>query len=529
MRTRDGGRDASGHNGPVTAAGSRPVRLGALAEAFSLTPHEPPAGWSEIAVTGVRADNRRIRPGDLFAGHAGAHVHGARFAPAAVRSGASAVLTDPEGLAELTSSGGPGVPVLLADDVPALLGRLAAQVYGRPAEAMRTFAVTGTNGKTTTTYMLEHALAALGRTTGLIGTVEVRVAGRSEPAVLTTPQPADLQALLADMVGAGVSDLAMEVSSHALGLGRVDPVVFDVAGFTNLTQDHLDYHGTLEDYFAAKASLFNPDRSRCAVVLVDDEWGRRLAGQCARDSGELITVSTTGVPADWQAGEITADGAFTLTHRDGERLRTRTGLPGTFNVANAALAAVMLLASGVPTAELASALAGADGMTPVVPGRMEQLAETPRVVVDFAHNPGALAEAIAALRPSTTGRLVLVVGATGSRDTGKRPEMARVAVDSADAVIITDDDPHDEPAAGIRAELLAAARAHAPYADVREVGDRAEAIRLAVAEAGPRDTVLVAGRGHETIQEIAGVEHHLDDREEVRGALADRAGGGGRS
>ncbi|MFC7405354.1 UDP-N-acetylmuramoyl-L-alanyl-D-glutamate--2,6-diaminopimelate ligase [Georgenia alba] len=514
---------------------AQPARsLGDLAAAFELAPAPgSPPGWQAVTVHGVRADNRRVTPGDLFAGHVGGHVHGARFAGAAVDAGAVAVLTDPAGLDLL---GGPeqarGVPVLVAQDVPAVLGPLAAAVYGRPAETLRTFAVTGTNGKTTTAYMLEHALRALGRTTGLIGTVEVRVAGRGQPAALTTPQPADLQALLADMVGAGVQDLAMEVSSHALGLGRVDPVVFDVAGFTNLTQDHLDFHGTLEDYFAAKASLFTSARSRRGVVLVDDDWGRRLAQVCERERpGDVVTVSTTDADADWRAEPHDADWRaephdtdFRLVHRDGTTLRTSTGLPGRFNVANAALAAVMVLTSGVAPGDLEPALAAAGGLTPTVPGRMEELSTRPRVVVDFAHNPGALAQAVEALRPTTAGRLVLVFGATGSRDTAKRPEMAQVAVDGADRVIVTDDDPHDEPAEQIRAEVLAAARAHAPGADVREVADRAEAIRVAVLEADPADTVLVAGRGHETVQEISGVDHHLDDREEVRAALALRGG-----
>ncbi|WP_418606917.1 PASTA domain-containing protein [Georgenia sp. SUBG003] len=259
-----------------------PRRLAELVGAYPLTVvGEGGGGWENVTVRGVRADNREITGGELFAAHTGGHVHGARFARAAVDAGAAAVLTDPEGR-ELLSAGDPlGVPVLVADDVPALLGELAAALYGRPADRLGTFAVTGTNGKTTTVFMVEHALRALGRRTGLIGTVELRVGDRAVPATLTTPQPADLQALLATMVAEDVDDLVMEVSSHALALHRVDPVVFDVAGFTNLTQDHLDFHETLEDYFDAKADLFTPARSRRGVVLVDDEWGRRLAERSA--------------------------------------------------------------------------------------------------------------------------------------------------------------------------------------------------------------------------------------------------------
>ncbi|WP_098482683.1 UDP-N-acetylmuramoyl-L-alanyl-D-glutamate--2,6-diaminopimelate ligase [Georgenia soli] len=510
-----------------------PRRLGDLVGPFPLTVAGAGGpGWADVTVRGVRADNREIAGGELFAAHTGGHVHGARFARAAVDAGAAAVLTDPAGERLLAGDDPLGVPVLVADDVPALLGELAATLYDRPADRLGTFAVTGTNGKTTTVFMLEHALRALGRRTGLIGTVELRVGEHAVPATLTTPQPADLQALLATMVAEEVDDLVMEVSSHALALHRVDPVVFDVAGFTNLTQDHLDFHATLDEYFDAKAELFTPARSRRGVVLVDDDWGRRLAERSATvHPGAVVTLAVhdgTFEDPDWRVREVAADGtgtAFTLVHRDGRTLRTRTGLPGDFNVANAALAAAMVLESGVDPATLGDALAAAGGLSPQVPGRMEQLADAPRVIVDFAHNPGALDKALAALRPTTKGRLVLVFGATGSRDRSKRPEMARVAVDGADVVVVTDDDPHDEPAEQIRAEVLAAARVHVPDATVREIGSRSEAIRTVVLEAGEDDTVLVAGRGHETVQEIAGVDHHLDDREEVRAALVQRAGG----
>ncbi|RPF27916.1 UDP-N-acetylmuramoylalanyl-D-glutamate--2,6-diaminopimelate ligase [Georgenia muralis] len=521
----DGRRRAGGNNGAVTAspddplrpAAPAPRRLGDLAGAFALSPAGPGEGWACVEVTGVSADNRLVRGGELFAAHAGAHVHGARFVPAAVAAGARAVLTDPAG-AELLAAADPGVPVLVTPDVPALLGRLAADLYGHPGRALGTFAVTGTNGKTTTAFMVDHALRSLGRRTGLIGTVEVRVGDRAVPATLTTPQPADLQALLAAMVADGVDDLVMEVSSHALALGRVDPLVYDVAGFTNLTADHLDFHGDLEGYYAAKASLF--DISRTGVVVADDRWGRRLAAE----TGDAVAALTTGPGGDWTVTGVEADAtgsAFTLAHRDGRSLRTRTDLPGAFNVANAALAAAMVLTSGVAPAELEDALAGAGGLSPQVPGRMEQLGDRPRVVVDFAHNTDALVQALAALRPTTTGRLHVVIGAAGDRDRAKRPEMGRAAVDGADTVIVTDDDPHDEPAAQIRAEVLAGTTGAA----VREIADRAEAIRTAVLEAADDDTVLVAGRGHETVQEVAGVDHHLDDREEVRAALALRAGG----
>lgn len=550
-----------------------PVTLGALADAHALVlaPGAPGASgtgaasgttWRDLPVSGVRQDNRQIRGGELFVAVPGLHVHAARFAAAAAAAGAVAVLTDAEGA---TLAAGVPVPVLTpADGRPetliALLGALAADICGHPARRLTGFAVTGTNGKTTVAYMVDHILTSLGRTTGLVGTVEVRIAGRGEPAVLTTPQAVDLQTMLATMVDAGVTDLTMEVSSHALALGRVDTVRYAVAGFTNLTQDHLDFHPTFEDYFAAKAALFDAARTGRAVVLLDDAWGRRLHREIAerRGPGEAVplavfpddpdaarpartdgwwvesvrevaartagTGGTSDAPRQGPA-EPRARSEFTVRHADGRVLHTETDLPGAFNVANAALAAVMVIESGVPVARVQAALDAHGGVSPRVPGRMEVLAEQPRVIVDFAHNPGALAAALETLRPSTSGRLVVLFGAAGERDRAKRPDMGRLAVLGADEVIVTDDDPHDEPADQIRAEVLAGtvevpdARADV----VREIVPREAAILCAVLQARDEDTVLVAGRGHETVQDLAGVAHPLDDRVEVRSALARRA------
>ena len=497
-----------------------------------------------VVVTGVGADNRTVAPGDVFVALPGAHVHGARFAPDAVAAGAVAVVTDAAGVALLAGSG-LTVPVLAVDDPRAVLGTLAARAYGEPTAHLATFAVTGTNGKTTTTYVLDAVLSALGRTTGLVGTVEIRSAGRVVPSALTTPEAADLQAMLATMVDDGVKALAMEVSSHALALHRVDPVVYDVAGFTNLSQDHLDFHGTLEAYFEAKATLFTPAHARRgAVVVPADGDGRAWALRLLDDATvPVVPVRLPGAQAPgtgWTVAEVTqaADGqGLVLVHDDGRRLATRTTLPGPFNVANVALALAMVVESGVDVAVLEAALERAGGVAPAVPGRMETVsgATGPRVVVDFAHNPDALGLALDALRPTTAGRLVVVFGATGERDTGKRPTMGRVAVERADVVVVTDDDPHGEDPAAIRAAVLEGARAaldaqagqHRAAAGGRtvtlvEVAPRADAIRDAVLGAADDDTVLVAGRGHEIWQEIDGVNHPLDDRVEARAALAAR-------
>lgn len=508
-------------NCPPDAGAPTPPTLAGLRRRFALRTDQD---IGDRHLTGVHLDNRMVRPGDLFAALPGAKTHGAQFAAQAIEQGAVAVLTDDDGARRI---GPAGVPVLIADDPRGVLGAIAAWIHHEPATRLGMYAVTGTNGKTTTTYLVEYLLRALGRQTGMIGTVELKIGADRTPARLTTPEAPALHQLLADMETAGVDDVVMEVSSHALALHRVDGVGYDVVGFTNLTQDHLDFHGDLEGYYRAKAALFTPQRARRGVVLVDDAYGRRLATEAGI---EVVTVSATGADADWQIQErdqISGGSAFTLRHRSGEQLRTSVGLPGGFNVANAALALVMVIEAGVPPGELAEVLPA--GLAPAVPGRMERVAEAPRVLVDFAHNTDALREAMAALRADTAGRLFVIFGATGERDAGKRGAMGRVAIEEADVVIVTDDDPHDEDPATIRRQVMSGALTALTEAQRRgrsvelyEIAPRQTAIRRAVRFAAAADTVLVAGRGHETWQEIAGVDHYLDDRQEVRAAMADR-------
>jgi len=503
-------------------------RVQDLARTFGL---ETDLASPDVVVNSVASDNRAVADGDLFVALPGAHAHGARFAADAVARGARAVLTDADG-AQLLAGAAVGVPVLVADDPRAVLGPVAAWVYGSPAEQLMTFGVTGTNGKTTTTYQLDHLLRALGWKSGLIGTVEMRSGDRVLPSRLTTPEAADLQALLAAMREDEVRTLAMEVSSHALALHRVDGIQFGVVGFSNLSQDHLDFHGDLPAYFETKARLFTPEHARRGVVVIDDAWGERMA-DAAQVPVATVRTHGEGRAADWTVSDVEPHGtgsAFTVTHTDGRSLRTSTSLPGTFNVANAALAVVMVLEGGAHLDDVREALAAGDGLSATVPGRMEVVgAHEPRVIVDFAHNADALALALDALRPTTRGRLVVVFGATGDRDKGKRPVMGATAVERADVVVVTDDDPHGEDASAVRAEVLAGAHAAQEAAadagrsvTVLDVSPRAEAIRRAVLEAAGEDTVLVAGRGHETIQEVGGVDHELDDRVEARTALSQR-------
>ncbi|MCX6397785.1 MAG: UDP-N-acetylmuramoyl-L-alanyl-D-glutamate--2,6-diaminopimelate ligase [Propionibacteriales bacterium] len=465
-----------------------------------------------VVLTGVSLSSQRVRPGDLYAALPGARVHGASYAADAVTAGAAAVLTDQAGL-DLIGDG--AVPVLVATDPRGLLGDLAAGLYGNPAESMTLLAVTGTQGKTTTTRLLESGLERAGLRAAVIGTVGTRIAGQDVKTVLTTPEAPDLHALFAVMREHEVQACAMEVSSHALVMGRVDGVVFDVAAFVNLGRDHLDFHADLEEYFAAKASLFTPQRARLGLTNVDDEFGRRLL---AVADIEMRTFSPSGAEADWRAEdvELRPEGSrFTVVAPDGRRIPAGVPLTGAFNVANALVAVALAAEGGFDPVAVAAGIAGSDG----VPGRLERIdaGQDFLAVVDYAHKPDALEAALAALRPLTAGRLILVLGAGGDRDTGKRPLMGAIGARDADVFIVTDDNPRSEDPAAIRAAVLGGA---AGAAEILEIGDRGAAIAHALAVAGPGDTVLVAGKGHETGQEIAGVVHPFDDRDAVRSALA---------
>ena len=495
-------------------------------------------------IVGIASDNRELVPGEVFAALPGFQVHGARFASDAAQRGAAAILTDDDGAAISADLGVPReVPVLVAENVRQHFGPIAAHIYDAPAEQMTTFAVTGTNGKTTTAYLLQHLLMALGLKAGLIGTVEMRSGTHVLPSKLTTPDAADLQAILATMAEDDVQGLAMEVSSHALAMHRVDGVIYSVAGFTNLSQDHLDYHNTLEEYFAAKASLFTPEHATRGVILIDDEWGRKLAEIATIPVVTLRTPYDKAPPddlkpdVDWQVTDIRAHGGgseFTLQGNDGTQIHTHTTLPGSFNVQNSALALVMVLESGISAAEVEAALEKVGGMNPVVPGRMEEItkgnAAEPRVIVDFAHNTEALREALSSLRSGLATdageKLVVLFGAAGERDQGKRPHMGAAAVDGADVVILTDDDPHGEDAEKIRADVRVGAETAVQQAllagrqvELREIPERRDAIHIAISDAAPGDTVLLAGRGHETIQQVGHEDRYLDDRVEARAAL----------
>ena len=464
--------------------------------------------------TGVTLASQRVLPGDVYAALPGSRAHGVAYASEAVGAGAVAVLTDVYGAARVPA----GVPVLEVAFPRALLGRFAAHVYGEPARSLRMLGVTGTQGKTTTTRLAESALQRSGVRSAVVGTVGTRLDGEEIKTALTTPEAPDLHGLFALMKERSVLACAMEVSSHALVQGRVDGVVFDVAVFTNLGRDHLDFHGDVEDYFQAKASLFTSRRCGRGLVNVDDEHGRRLLAEGDDRGVPLQSFSAQGADADWRAEsvEVTASGStFVVTGPDGIRAEAGCPLPGDFNVANAlaALAGCALL--GFDLGPVARAMVEGGG----VPGRLERVdaGQEFTVVVDYAHKPDAVTAALAALRPLTTGRLIIVLGAGGERDHGKRRIMGEIAARMADVLIVTDDNPRGEEPASIRGEILAGTRDGT--AQVLETGDRRAAIREAVGQARPGDVVLVAGKGHETGQEVAGVVHPFDDREVVRDEL----------
>jgi UDP-N-acetylmuramoyl-L-alanyl-D-glutamate--2,6-diaminopimelate ligase len=475
------------------------------------------AGLADVAITGVTLRAQDALPGDLFAALSGATAHGVHYLPEAIEGGAAAVLTDADGAAAIPSN--PGIPVLVHPDPRAVLGELAAAVYGRPSDKLRVVGVTGTSGKTTTTYLMEAGLRAAGRHPGLVGTVGIRIDGADQPSALTTPEAPALQALLAVMVQQGVDTVVMEVSSHALAQGRVDGVTFAVGGFTNLSRDHLDFHPTMQDYFDTKARLFNADsalRARAAVVCVDDDAGREMAAR----ADDPVTVSAAGADADWRALDIRtlAGGAqqFTAVDPGGRRHELLIRLPGTYNVANCLVALALLDAVGVTPEQAADGLRDAQ-----VPGRLERIdrGQGFLALVDYAHKPGALRAVLEALREQGGGRLAVVFGAGGNRDPGKRTPMGRISAELADLVVVTDDNPRDEDPAAIRAAILVGTAEAGGAAQVTEIGDRRAAIAHAVAWANPGDTVLIAGKGHETGQTRGGQTRPFDDRAELAAAL----------
>ncbi|WP_426705439.1 UDP-N-acetylmuramoyl-L-alanyl-D-glutamate--2,6-diaminopimelate ligase [Corynebacterium auriscanis] len=571
-------------------------------------------GHDDVAVTSAAIGSSDVAEGGLFCAVPGLHAHGAQYAAS---SRAAAVLTDPAG-EEILQAQASDMPRLIVDDVRAWMGPVAAEIYGYPARKLSIIGITGTSGKTTTSYLVEKALLAK-HSVGIIGTTGTRINGRPIPTQLTTPEAPTMQSLLATMVDEGVTHVVMEVSSHALELGRVRGIDFDVAAFTNLSQDHLDFHPTMEDYFQAKSRLFTgadssslfidaPSGSAdtdlavganepegatraplarttsadtdlavganepegaardpharatsavpAAVICVDDEWGQRMAALAARRHGPsggavapVLAVRTTGTakePADpfsaqtaqaeaqpiptWTLDDVhvTASGRQEIRFNTGtdQELEYSIGLAGSFNVANSAVALACVAQLGEDVEAAAQHLRDVQ-----VPGRMQAVDEGQDflAMVDYAHKPGAVAAVVRTLAdylPSPTGRIGIVIGAGGNRDQDKRPKMGYQAALVADAVFVTDDNPRDEDPRPIREAIVQGAEAGFAERGVEKmavtlanIADRAEAIEAAVQWAQTGDAIVVAGKGHETGQLVAGVVHEFDDAQRLRAAI----------
>ena len=471
-------------------------------------------GDPSVEITGIAYDSRQVRPGDLFACLSGTRVRGEEFIPAALAAGAAALLVEDAAIVP------PGVPAVVAPDCRATLAWISAAFYGHPGDALTLIGVTGTNGKTTVTTLLRHLLEAAGHPTGLIGTMAYQIGATTLKAPHTTPQAPDLQALLARMRDAGLTHAVMEVSSHALCLHRVTGCRFHAAAFTNLTQDHLDFHGTLEAYRAAKLELFaNPayqprDAAMLSVLNADDPSVEIFA---AHARGPVRRFGLTGGDYRAEKVKLNPDGSdFTLVYPGGA-VPIHLLLVGSFNISNALAALALAIELGVDPALAAAVLAE----VPPIEGRFQRVAGSgggkPTVVVDYAHTPDGLEKVLRTAAEIAPGRVVVVFGCGGDRDRTKRPKMAAIAEQWARTIVVTSDNPRSEDPARIIDEILAG---FTPAAPVQVEADRALAIAHAIRTAAPDDLVVLAGKGHEDYQIFADRTIHFDDREEAARALA---------
>lgn len=469
----------------------------------------------DTLVSGVTVSSRDCAQGWVFVAIPGMVRHGIAFAGAAIREGCVAVITDEAGAAELAAQG-ERIAVAVVEDPRAAGAIVSRNVYRRAAEKLVTMAITGTNGKTTTSYLMRAALQARFPHPLLSGTVETIADTFRFRSDQTTAEAPIIHRLLAFAAQQGLGGAVVETSSHALSLNRVDGIVFDVVGFTNLQHDHLDFYGTMDEYFKAKALLFSPDHSKKGVVCVDDEWGQKLA----RSAGvPVVTVAAlTDTPADWHVHDIHPDMSigcmvFTLVSPAGENHRVLMPIMGEVNVQNTAVAIVCAVEAGIDIADVLKAVENAEQ----IPGRMEKINPTPHnqplVIVDYAHTPEALEWTLRSTRALTPGKLHIVFGCDGDRDPFKRPIMARIAAEQADVLWVTDENPHTEDAQSIRDAILDGAREIRPdLSNVNEVKTcRRDAVRRAILTAEPGDTVIITGKGAEWYQDIDGIKHEYND------------------
>ncbi len=454
-------------------------------------------GDSGASVTGVSLDSTTINEGELFAALPGRSVHGATFVEQAMQRGASAILTDSLGIQLLDKCDFPiEIPVMQVSDPRACLGDVCKLVYGDPAADIHLIGVTGTNGKSTTTSMIYQVARAVGISAGLIGTLATVIDGEEIMSVRTTPEAPDLFRTLVRMKAAGVKLVAVEVSSIALSEHRVNGLEFDCVGFTNLSHDHLDYHDSMAEYFAAKAQLFTPEFARTALICTDSPWGVEL---CEKVSIPCESVGTVGTP-DWKLSQNSGTSSWILRGPRGEVRLDPLAMPGMINALNAALALAILDRVGIRGTKVVEAVCQAK-----VPGRGELVGKVldVSIFVDYAHSPDSIREFLTGVKSECGGQIITVLGAGGDRDASKRAEMGRVSASLSDVFIITDDNPRSEDPAEIRRQLIAGA-SEISDTHVIEVGDRREAIARALQLASDHDVVAILGKGHERGQEIMG-------------------------
>jgi UDP-N-acetylmuramoyl-L-alanyl-D-glutamate--2,6-diaminopimelate ligase len=478
-----------------------------------------------VEISGVTLSTGDLHPGDLFVGVKGAKGHGAVYAAQAREGGAVALLTDAEG-AELAADA--GLPILLVESPRLALGEIAAWVYRTRENPPLLFGTTGTNGKTSTSYLLEAVLRQLGLVTGLSSTAERHIGDLTIVSRLTTPEASEMHALLARMRESGVRAVAVEVSAQALTHHRVDGLLFDVAGFTNLSHDHLDDYADMEEYFQAKLPLFQPQFAKRAVICLDTAYGARVVEEAHIP---VTTIATVGhatpddvAGADWTVEILDSTAAYTefrVTGPEGRSLVTREPLIGWHMAANAALGIVMLVEAGFELEAIGAALDADGGIQAYLPGRTERVSgdRGPSVYVDFGHSPDAFENTLAAVRQFTTGRTIMVFGADGDRDASKRHAMARVAAEGSDILIITDHHPRFENPASIRAMLLEGAAQAKSQPEIHEVSPPEAAIVKAVSLAQEGDSILWAGPGHQDYRDIEGERTPYSARDLARAAL----------
>ncbi|MDQ1178966.1 UDP-N-acetylmuramoyl-L-alanyl-D-glutamate--2,6-diaminopimelate ligase [Rhodococcus sp. SORGH_AS 301] len=509
-------RSTFGYRILVSVVSRRPIRHAGGQGARSLVDVADRAGGSvtgpaePVTVDDLCDDSRAVRPGDLYVALPGTRWHGLDFEEDAQRAGAVAVLSDRPGTR---------LPSIVVADPRVVVGPLAAWFHGSPSSSMAVFGATGTNGKTSTTHFHHAGLRAAGHRAGMISGVAVSGAGSDEAPVRTTPEATVLQRTLSTFVHNGCTAAALEVSSHAIAQHRVDGVEFAVTAFTNLGRDHLDFHGSMEEYYRTKASLFTPDRTGRAVVMIDDEYGRRLVSECAVPT---VTCSVSDPSADFRADRIDC-----TTHRTRFLARTPVGdIPlslqvlGPHQVANALVALASLVSGGVDAERAAAGISALHN----IPGRCETVSagQDFTALVDYMHNVSGQRAILPYLRRITPGRLILVIGATGDRDVGKRVELGAVAAAYADDIVVTDESANGEDPHSIRADVVRGARSGDRGVRVVEIADRRAAFHHAVADAAAGDTVVVAGRGSDTWQHFGSRTVYFDDHAELHDAIVAR-------